>query len=342
MKLAIYGIGLKLIIIDIHHWFKSLYLNNNSHNQYLLSHSKINKQAHVLKQRILTHSERYDEQFRIGIEIEICLLDSEAKTVSAQPLIEELKGKEYQVDNEYGSCQFEFRTPPTNMENILELNILFEQFIDYIDKVVQNVYKNRDVYPVFLGANPSPQILQEELITDKPRYKKLAEWQSKIPDVEIDGQKIRALQIATAIQGFHLHLQGQNPAHTALMFNHILNIIPSAILLGANSKERQLRPLAVLREERTAVIRSGYDAMSHFNIMDTIRSQLDFAKKGLSDLGLKGEFLNILEKRLENKNSPGSYVAKLWHEKFNGSVEKTVFEIISHMWERTKINQPII
>ena len=378
------------------------------------------------------------------------MLDSEAKAVNAQPLIEELKGKEYQVDNEYGSCQFEFRTPPTNMENILELNILFEQFIDHIDKVVQNVYKNRDVYPVFLGANPSPQILQEELITDKPRYKKLAEWQSKIPDVEIDGQKIRALQIATAIQGFHLHLQGQNPAHTALMFNHILNIIPSAILLGANSKlfagkvfsfhepriylydqseqqnsgfpsiskyldgvedyidymtsrksviakdyfglekerhddarirlntefyrietrvmsvqptpkslfalteffigylyraiseERQLRPLAVLREERMAVIRSGYDAMSHFNIMDTIRSQLDFAKKGLSDLGLKGEFLNILEKRLENKNSPGNYVAKLWHEKFNGSVEKTVFEIISHMWERTKINQPII
>ena len=429
---------------------KSLYLNNNSHNQYLLSHSKINKQAHVLKQRILRHSERYDEQFRIGIEIEICLLDSEAKTVSAQPLIEELKGKEYQVDNEYGSCQFEFRTPPTNMENILELNTLFEQFIDYIDKVVQNVYKDREVYPVFLGANPSPQVLREELITDKPRYKKLAEWQSKIPDVEIDGQKIRALQIATAIQGFHLHLQGQNPAHTAMMFNHMLNIIPSAILLGANSKlfagkifsfhepriylydqseqqnsgfpsiskylngvedyidyitsrksviakdyfglekerhddarirlnaefyrietrvmsvqptpkslfalteffigylyraiseERQLRPLAVLREERMAVIRSGYDAMSHFNIMDTIRSQLDFAKKGLSDLGLKEEFLNILEKRLENKNSPGDYVAKLWHEKFNGSVEQTVSEIIAHMWEKTKINQPIV
>ena len=425
-------------------------MDNDSHNPNHLPRSKISKQAQVLKQRIHKDSEKYDEQFRIGIEIEICLLDSEAKAVNAQPLIEELKGKEYQVDNEYGSCQFEFRTPPTNMENILELNILFEQFIDHIDKVVQNVYKNRDVYPVFLGANPSPQILREELITDKPRYKKLAEWQSKIPDVEIDGQKIRALQIATAIQGFHLHLQGQNPAHTALMFNHILNIIPSAILLGANSKlfagkvfsfhepriylydqseqqnsgfpsiskyldgvedyidymtsrksviakdyfglekerhddarirlntefyrietrvmsvqptpkslfalteffigylyraiseERQLRPLAVLREERMAVIRSGYDAMSHFNIMDTIRSQLDFAKKGLSDLGLKEEFLNILEKRLENKNSPGNYVAKLWHEKFNGSVEKTVFEIIAHMWERTKINQPII
>jgi gamma-glutamyl:cysteine ligase YbdK (ATP-grasp superfamily) len=424
-------------------------LNNNSRNHHL-SHSKITKETQVLKHRIQTDSEKYDEQFRIGIEIEICLLDHEAKTVNAQPLIEELKGKEYHVDNEYGSCQFEFRTPPTNIENIRELNTLFEQFIDYIDKVIQKVYKDRDVYPVFLGANPSPQILKELLITDKPRYRKLAEWQSKIPDVEIDGQKIRALQIATAIQGFHLHLQGQNPAHTAMMFNHMLNIVPSAILLGANSKlfagkissfhepriylydqseqqnsgfpsiskyldgiedyidyissrkpviaknylelekerhddarirlnskfyrietrvmsvqptpislfamiefiigylhraiteERQLRPLAVLREERMAVVRSGYDATSHFNIMDTVRSQLDFAKKGLNDFGLKEEFLNLLEKRLENKSSPGDYVAKLWHEKFNGLVEQTVSEIVAHMWEKTKTNQSVI
>ena len=210
-------------------------MNNNFHNHHV-SHSKIIKQAQALKQRIQKDSEKYDEQFRIGIEIEICLLDSESKTVNAQSLINELKGKEHQIDNEYCSCQFEFRTQPTNMDKILELNTFFEHFIDYIDKGVQKVYKDREVYPVFLGANPSPQILKEALITDKPRYKKLAEWQSKIPDVEIDGQKIRALQIATAIQGFHLHLQGQNPAHTAMMFNHILNIIPSAILLGANSK----------------------------------------------------------------------------------------------------------
>ena len=210
-------------------------MNNNSRNHHP-SHSKITKEAQALKHRIQTDSEKYDEQFRIGIEIEICLLDREAKTVNAQPLIEELKGREYHVDNEYGSCQFEFRTSPTNIENIRELNTLFEQFIDYIDKVIQKVYKDRDVYPVFLGANPSPQILEELSITDKPRNRKLAEWQSKIPDVEIDGQKIRALQIATAIQGFHLHLQGQNPANTVMMFNHMLNIVPSAILLGANSK----------------------------------------------------------------------------------------------------------
>lgn len=423
---------------------------NDSNNQYE-SNSKISKQANALKQRIRTDSEKYDEQFRIGIEIEICLVDSKARVVNAQPLIEKLKETGYQVDYEYGSCQFEFKTPPTNMENILELNILFEQFIDHIDKTIQKVYKDREmVYPVFLGANPSPQILREELITNKPRYKKLAKWQSKIPDVEIDGLKIKALQIATAIQGFHLHLQGQNPSHTALMFNHILNIIPSAILLGANSKlfagkvfsfhepriylydqseeqnsgfpsiskyldgvedyidyiisrkpiiakdyfelekerhddarirlnsnfyrietrvmsvqptpksllsmieyfigylyraineERQLRPLSVLREERVAVIRSGYNAQSHFNIIDTIRSQIDFAKKGLADLGLKEEFLNILEERIENKNSPGDYVAKLWHDKFNGSLEQTVSEIIAHIWEKTKTNQPIV
>jgi gamma-glutamyl:cysteine ligase YbdK (ATP-grasp superfamily) len=113
-------------------------------------------------------------------------------------------------------------------------------------------------------------------------------------------------------------------------------------LYRAINEERQLRPLSVLREERIAVVRSGYNAQSHFNITDTIRSQIDFAKKGLADLGLKEEFLNILEKRIENKNSPGDYVAKLWHEKFNGSLEQTVSEIIAHIWEKTKTNQPII
>ena len=34
--------------------------------------------------------------------------------------------------------------------------------------------------------------------------------------------------------------------------------------------------------------------------MDTVRSQLDFAKKGLSDFGLKEEFLNLRKQRLIN------------------------------------------
>jgi gamma-glutamyl:cysteine ligase YbdK (ATP-grasp superfamily) len=410
----------------------------------------ITEQALDLKQRIQRDSEKYDEKFRIGIEIEVCLLDNRGKPVNTQPLIEELKGTEYEIVSEYGICQFEYRTPPMPMENLVDLNVLFEQFIEQIDKTVQKVYKSKEmVFPVFLGANPSSEILKEDLITDEPRYKKLAQWQREIPDVEIDGQKLKALQVATAIQGFHLHLQGQNPSHTSQMFNHMLNLIPSAIVLAANSRlfagkiyslhepriylydqseqqnsgfpaipkyldgiedyidyltsrktiiakdyfglekerhddarirmnskfyrletrvmsiqptpksliamieffigylyraineERQLRPLPALREERIAVVRSGYNAKTHFNIVDTIKNQLDFAQKGLSDLGIKAEYIKILESRVESKNTPGEYVAKLWQEKFNGSAEQTVFEVMSHKWEKTKNNQPI-
>ena len=410
----------------------------------------ITEQALDLKQRIQRDSKKYDEKFRIGIEIEVCLLDNRGKPVNTQPLIKELKGTEYDIVSEYGICQFEYRTPPIPMENLVDLNVLFEQFIEQIDKTVQKVYKSKEmVFPVFLGANPSSEILKEDLITDEPRYKKLAQWQREIPDVEIDGQKLKALQVATAIQGFHLHLQGQNPSHTSQMFNHMLNLIPSAIVLAANSRlfagkiyslhepriylydqseqqnsgfpaipkyldgiedyidyltsrktiiakdyfglekerhddarirmnskfyrletrvmsiqptpksliamieffigylyraineERQLRPLPALREERIAVVRSGYNAKTHFNIVDTIKNQLNFAQKGLSDLGIKAEYIKILESRVESKNTPGEYVAKLWQEKFNGSAEQTVFEVMSHMWEKTKNNQPI-
>lgn len=414
----------------------------------------ISKQAQELKDRIRSDSERYDETFRVGVEVEGFLLDNKAMPVNAAPLIEELKGTMHELDFEYGICQFEYKTPPTPMDNLLDLNSLFEEFIEHLDRAVQKVYKDKEmVFPVFLGGNPSPQILNDDerykLITNKPRYLKLANWQSKIPDVEIEGQKFKALQIPSAIQGFHLHLQGQNPFHTAQMFNHILNLIPSAIILGANSRliagrifsmheprihlydqseqqnsgfptitryldgvedyidyiasrdkiiakdyfelekerhddlrirlnlnfyrvetrimsvqptpkalmalveffigylyrsiheDRQLRPLSSLREERLSVVRSGFNAKTHFNIIETIRNQLDFARKGLSDLGVKPEFLSILDSRLESRNTPGEYVAKLWQEKFNGSVDQTLFEVISDIWERTKNNRPI-
>jgi len=45
---------------------------------------------------------------------------------------------------------------------------------------------------------------------------------------------------------------------------------------------------------------------------------------------------------LENRNSPGEYVAKIWSEKFNGSVDQTIYEIISDIWQKTKENQPIV
>ena len=404
-----------------------------------------------MKTRIHHDSERYDETFRVGVEIEACLLDDNGMPVNANPLIKEFEGTKYKVDYEYGICQFEYKTLPIPMDRLLDLNTEIEEFIEYLDKSIQKVWRNNnnEVIPVFLGSNPSPLIFKDGLITNKPRYNQLARWQSKIPDVEIDGQKLKALHVATAIQGFHLNLQAQNPVHTAQMFNHILNLIPSAIVLGANSRllggkiyslheprihlydqseqqnsgfptipkylddiddyidyitsrqpniakdyfelekerhddvrirlnsefyrvemrimsvqptskalmalieffigylyraineERQLRPLAVLREERLAAVRSGYDAQTHFNILETIRSQLHFARKGLSELGLKAQFLSILDSRLENKSTPGEHVVKLWDKKFNGSVEQTVVEVINDIWQRTKNNEPI-
>ena len=414
-----------------------------------MSHS-IQRQVQELKDRVHRDAERVDETFRVGVEVEACLLDEKGIPVNAEPLIKELQGTTYEIDYEYGNCQFEYKTSPVGMNNLDYLNIVFEQFIENLDKFIKKVYMEKEVIPVFLGANPSPEIMKEGLITDKPRYNKLATWQNNIPDVEIDGDKFRAAYVATAIQGFHLHLQGKNPMNTAIMFNQILNIISPAIVLGANSRlfagrvyslheprihlydqseqqnsgfpaipryldgvenyidyitsrdpnntkdyfmlekerhddaririgpdsyrvetrimsvqptskslmamaeffigylsraiheERELRPLSTLREERMAAVRYGYNAKTHFNIIDTMRSQLDFARKGLSDLGMNVGFLDILDKRLENRNSPGEYVAKIWSEKFNGSVSQTIYEIISDIWQKTKENQPIV
>jgi len=414
-----------------------------------LSHS-IHRQVQELKDRVHRDAERIDETFRVGVEVEACLLDEKGIPVNAEPLIKELQGTTYEIDYEYGNCQFEYKTTPVGMNNLDYLNIVFEQFIENLDKFIKKVYMEKEVIPVFLGANPSPEIMKEGLITDKPRYNKLATWQNNIPDVEIDGDEFRAAYVATAIQGFHLHLQGKNPVNTAIMFNQILNIISSAIVLGANSRlfagrvyslheprihlydqseqqnsgfpaipryldgvenyidyitsrdpnntkdyfmlekerhddaririgpdsyrvetrimsvqptskslmamaeffigylsraiheERELRSLSTLREERMAAVRYGYNAKTHFNIIDTMRSQLDFARKGLSDLGMNVGFLDILDKRLENRNSPGEYVAKIWSEKFNGSVNQTIYEIISDIWQKTKENQPIV
>ena len=409
--------------------------------------SNIIKQAEELKARVRSHASRIDENFKVGVEIEICLIDGKGTPVDAKPVIELLR-QYHDIDFEYGICQLEYRTEPVSFESLAQLNLQFEEFIEHLDLIVNKVYKN-DVFPVFLGSNPSPHILKDGLITNKPRYLRLARWQNRIPDVEIDGQKFKALHVAAAIQGFHLHLQGKNPNFTAQMFNHILNLIPSVILLGANSRlfagrvfslhepriylydqseqqnsgfpsisryldgvedyidyiisrkpvvakdyfelvkerhddaririntgfyrvetrvmsvqptpktmmamiefftgylhraiheELELRPLSAIREERQAVVRSGFNAKTHFNIIETVRSQLAYARKGISDLGIKPDFLNILEKRLENKTTAGEYVARLWQTRFNGSIEQTLPEVIADIWERTKNNEPI-
>lgn len=407
------------------------------------------KQIQELREKVHHDKNKIDENFKVGVEIEGCLLDKNGSPVSAEPLIRVLEGSAYEIDYEYGRSQFEFKTLPVGMDNLEYLNIVFEQFIENLDRFLEKAYQDNEVIPVFLGGNPSPDILKEGWITDKPRYNKLAAWQTKLPDVEIDGIKFGAAKVATAIQGFHLHLQGKNPQNTAIMFNHILNMLPSAIVLGANSRlfagrvysiheprihlydqseqqnsgfpaiprylegienyidyvlsreqnitkdyftlekerhddaririgldsyrvetrimsvqptskslmamaeffigylsraiheERELRPLSTLREERTASVQHGFNAKSHFNVTDTIRSQLNFARKGLHDLGINVGFLNILDRRLENRTSPGEYVARLWSEKFNGSVGQTIYEIVSDIWQMTKENHPI-
>ena len=409
--------------------------------------SNIIKQAEGLKARVRRHASRIDENFKVGVEIEICLIDGRGSPVDAKPAIERLR-QYHDIDFEYGICQLEYRTQPVSFERLAQLNLQFEEFIEHLNQIINRVYKN-DVFPVFLGSNPSPYILKDDLITRKPRYLRLARWQSRIPDVEIDGQKLKALHVAAAIQGFHLHLQGKNPNFTAQMFNYILNLIPSVILLGANSRlfagrvfslhepriylydqseqqnsgfpsisrylggvedyidyiisrkptiakdyfemvkerhddaririnagfyrvetrvmsvqptpktmmamiefftgylhkaiheERELRPLSAIREERQAVVRSGFSAKSHFDITETVRSQLAYAREGISDLGIKPDFLSILEKRLENKTTAGEYVARLWQTKFNGSIEQTLLEVVADIWERTKSNEPI-
>jgi gamma-glutamylcysteine synthetase len=409
--------------------------------------NKIIKQAEELKARVRSHASRIDENFKVGVEIEVCLIDGKGTPVDAKPVIELLR-QYHDIDFEYGICQLEYRTEPVSFERLAQLNLQFEEFIEHLGLIVNKVYNN-EVFPVFLGSNPSPHILKSGLITKKPRYLRLARWQNRIPDVEIDGQKFKALHVAAAIQGFHLHLQGKNPNFTAQMFNHILNLIPSVILLGANSRlfagrvfslhepriylydqseqqnsgfpsisrylggvedyidyiisrkpvvakdyfelvkerhddaririnaglyrvetrvmsvqptpktmmamiefftgylhraiheERELRPLPAIREERQAVVRSGFEAKTHFNIIETVRSQLAYARKGISDLGIKPDFLNTLEKGLENKTTAGEYVARLWQTKFNGSIEQTLPEVVADIWERTKNNQPI-
>lgn len=405
----------------------------------------IQKQADELKARARRRAAKHDEKFRVGVEIEVCLLDGNARPVDAAPLIEALSAK-HQVDYEYGQSQLEFKTDPVSMCEIESLNLQFEDFVLDLDRALNKI--DSDAVPVFLGANPSPYILQGS-ITDKPRYRSLAKWQRTIPDIEIDGYRFPALQVATAIQGFHMHLQGRDPDYTALMFNHILNLIPSIILLGANSRlfsgrvlslheprifmydqserqnsgfpkiprylscvedyidyvishkpvvakdyfglekerhddarirmdtgayrvetrvmsvqptprtmmamieffigylhmaiheERELRPLAALREERQSVVRSGFGAKSHFDVTQTAMGQLAFARKGLDDLGIKPGFLNILESRVENRTTAGEYVAHLWQSTYSGDVEKAVFEVISDVWEKTRHNRPI-
>ena len=127
------------------------------------------------------------------------------------------------------------------------------------------------------------------------------------------------------------------PKEMVAMIEFFIGFLYRAIFDG-----KALRPLSSIREERNAVIHSGYNAKTHFDITETARSQIHVAKQGLSDLGLGSEFIGILDTRLNNRTSPGLYVSRLWESKYNGNVNQTVSEIIQHVWNKTKDNSPLL
>ncbi|MBA3286351.1 MAG: hypothetical protein H0U27_15005 [Nitrosopumilus sp.] len=411
--------------------------------------NSLTNHAEEIKQNIQNDNERNDPIFLVGIEIEGCLLNDKGLPVDAAPLIEESFNTKHPLDYEYGKCQFEFKTNPFSFYELSKINDITQDFIESLDNLAKKAYPNQNVIPVFLGANPSSVFSDETIVTNKPRYKKISEWQSAFPDALMDGQTFKSNLIGTAIQGFHFHLQGKNADYTAHMFNHILNLIPSSILLGANSRliagrtysvyeprvflfdqaegqnsgfpaiskyldnleeyvnyvasrqpilasnyyelekerhddvriritdesyrvetrilsvqptaqelicmveffigylhntiseQRPLRPLSVIREERMSTIRSGFNAQGVFDFTESIMLELDFAKKGLHDLNVNPEFMDILYRRIENKTSVGEVVVNMWDKKFNGSPEETAVEVVSEIWEHTKRNKPI-
>jgi hypothetical protein len=72
----------------------------------------IETQAEDLKLRARKDSARYDPLFKVGTEVEACLLDDKGNSVNASPLIKELQNSKFfqnsgcMIDYEYVSSQF--------------------------------------------------------------------------------------------------------------------------------------------------------------------------------------------------------------------------------------------
>jgi hypothetical protein len=402
-----------------------------------------------IKQNILCNWDRDDALFLVGIEIEGCLLNDKGNSVDASSLIEKSVSTKYPLDYEYGKCQFEFKTDPFSFSDLTKIKDIAQDFFESLERLIDRAYPRESVIPVFLGANPSPMVSSGSDITNRARFQKISEWFSAFPDASMNGQTFQSNLIYRSIQGFHFHLQGKNADYTVQMFNHALNLIPSAVLLGANSRlmagkiypvyeprvfltdqteginsgfpaiskylgnleeyvdyvssykpvvasnytelekerhddvriritdksyrvetrilsvppttqelmcmieffigylyqsiseQRPLRPLSEIREERMSIIKSGFNAQGTSEVTENIRLELDFAKKGLCDLNVNPEHMDILYRRLETKTSVGEQVANLWDKKFNGSLGETTAEVISDVWEQTKRNKPI-
>ena len=70
------------------------------------------------------------------------------------------------------------------------------------------------------------------------------------------------------------------PKEMVAMIEFFIGFLYKAILDG-----KPLRPLSSIREERNAVIHSGYNAKTHFDIVETAKSQIHVAKQGTSRFG---------------------------------------------------------
>ena len=126
------------------------------------------------------------------------------------------------------------------------------------------------------------------------------------------------------------------PRSMMAMIEFFIGYLHMAIHAG-----HKLRPLWMLREEREAVVRSGFKAEDHFSLSRNVKHQLDFASKGLEDMGIKPGFLDVLESRVDNRSSPGDFVVRKWKSSYDGNFAKAVVEVISEVWERTRHNRPI-
>ena len=67
------------------------------------------RQIQELRERIHRDGDKIDETFRVGVEIEGCLLDKKGTPVNAEPLIKELEGSAYEIDYEYGRVNLNLR-----------------------------------------------------------------------------------------------------------------------------------------------------------------------------------------------------------------------------------------
>jgi hypothetical protein len=79
------------------------------HSTQAASTNKIIRQAEELKAKVHSHAARTDENFKVGVEIEVCLIDGRGIPVDARPVIELLEQHyrhhhHHNIDFEYGRC----------------------------------------------------------------------------------------------------------------------------------------------------------------------------------------------------------------------------------------------